>query len=486
MAISGSIIQAPVGLMEVYEVLGWYIASGSYYDLGQACKSAKVNKWSKWKPVRYASLTSPTCAEMIAMHMGIDVSGAKNALLKTAINNWGASASTYTAPTPDEVKASMGDYAYLQPTGGSSSPYRLTDFCADKDTLSSPFPRQYDHDSKAPDSWRNWQLSKEELQRYAGYYLTRGEFTTGDTSWTMDTDKTAVYQDCNVRVSPSSGETIGDTSSNTMPLTYIFGNGTDVTDKWRLGLAIYLPYGTDTNSNPCWGVMCGTDILMNGYSNNGVVLPLPATNLRLMRALWYNYNVQRVSVFNVIPVILQNCTIDYGTLNSADQCVPFISLFDSFNASVLTTPSKAAITLTITDNDMERTFKADTDFRYVYYSPVNGGKTYKIVKGVTVSSGSGYTFSWDYYRVTIPSGLVGIIEYDGTSSNGHLKSTVTSGDGSTLCTVQTYANQTDMDNGVNPTSTAQVPFTNTLVYFMNYMSTDAPYSLTLQLTVNEV
>lgn len=51
----GSRLSAPLGLQEVYNVLG-VNKSGTYYDVGYICGNAhgRINKWSKKKPIRYA------------------------------------------------------------------------------------------------------------------------------------------------------------------------------------------------------------------------------------------------------------------------------------------------------------------------------------------------------------------------------------------------------------------------------------------------
>ena len=78
-------------------------------DVGQLCIHPNVNKWSKWKPVRYESLSAITEAELRSKKYGFDIPygfKADSTILSTA---WG----------------------YLKPRGGSVTPiepYRLGDF----------------------------------------------------------------------------------------------------------------------------------------------------------------------------------------------------------------------------------------------------------------------------------------------------------------------------------------------------------------------
>ena len=78
-------------------------------DVGQLCIHPNVNKWSKWKPVRYSSVVPITEEQLKDTHYGFDIPygfKADSIILSTA---WG----------------------YLKPRGGSVTPiepYRLGDF----------------------------------------------------------------------------------------------------------------------------------------------------------------------------------------------------------------------------------------------------------------------------------------------------------------------------------------------------------------------
>ena len=54
--ISGTKLAAPIGLQEVYSLLG-VNKTGTYYDIGYICGNAhgRINPWSKYKPTRYNS-----------------------------------------------------------------------------------------------------------------------------------------------------------------------------------------------------------------------------------------------------------------------------------------------------------------------------------------------------------------------------------------------------------------------------------------------
>lgn len=107
MAYNNGIITAPVSIYDVQRALGV-----SANDLGTLCKHANINKWARYKPVIYQGFPirfqSGTPADFAA---------------KTGLN----------LPTmiakPSEVAAYVDvEITYEKPTGGLSSPYRLTDF----------------------------------------------------------------------------------------------------------------------------------------------------------------------------------------------------------------------------------------------------------------------------------------------------------------------------------------------------------------------
>ena len=75
-------------------------------DVGQLCIHPNINKWSKWKPVRFNSVNPITQAQLASINFGI----------------------TPPAPSNDYTTVMNTKWGYSKPTGGSSSPYRLSDF----------------------------------------------------------------------------------------------------------------------------------------------------------------------------------------------------------------------------------------------------------------------------------------------------------------------------------------------------------------------
>ena len=81
-------------------------------NVGQLCTHTNINKWSKWKPVAYNTVSSMT-----------------DSILKTL--NYGLQATKI-----DRTTLATSEWTYIRPTGGQYSPYRLGDF------------RTYNHQAK--------------------------------------------------------------------------------------------------------------------------------------------------------------------------------------------------------------------------------------------------------------------------------------------------------------------------------------------------
>ena len=110
-------ITAPVGLdSDVYPTLGIGSVNGAY-DLGYACANThgKINKWSKYKPVRQPYLDYRS-----------DYWKANDGLCGLSVVGYmspGTLNSGFLKDLFDGV-----DWGYNAPTGGDSAPYRVLDF----------------------------------------------------------------------------------------------------------------------------------------------------------------------------------------------------------------------------------------------------------------------------------------------------------------------------------------------------------------------
>lgn len=111
MSISGNQIIAPVDVSDVQKVLGV-----TANDVGSLCRNGKINKWSRYKPVKYQGVAATGY-----LTSGITLS--------------------YISDTPENIalaEPGVYEWNYQIPTGGASSPYRLTDFSGYNHACKSP------------------------------------------------------------------------------------------------------------------------------------------------------------------------------------------------------------------------------------------------------------------------------------------------------------------------------------------------------------
>lgn len=129
MANSGGKITSPVSFADVNSVLGT-----RHTSLGLLCTDNNINKWAKYKPV---------VKNIIDITGQLDAN--KNWLSsatwwKGTNSNCGITYTSYTtvAAARTAIINKTAIWSYTKPSGGSSSPYRLTDF------------NQYDHNALPP------------------------------------------------------------------------------------------------------------------------------------------------------------------------------------------------------------------------------------------------------------------------------------------------------------------------------------------------
>lgn len=116
MSVSNGRITAPVSIQDVKTVLGM-----SSNDVGTLCKSGKINKWSKYKPVSYPALFPSGEAQWrgdaASTLWGMQVDILDDAPI------WNGGKDVY-----EESSFPHYNYVYDKPVGGAIAPYRLQDF----------------------------------------------------------------------------------------------------------------------------------------------------------------------------------------------------------------------------------------------------------------------------------------------------------------------------------------------------------------------
>ena len=86
-------------------------------DVGTLCKHSAVNKWSKWKPVHFDTVTGITLEDLISINCGFQIDS------QIGIDNLDK----------------LSSWIYFPPMGGVSSPFRLGDFRGYNHSAPIPF-----------------------------------------------------------------------------------------------------------------------------------------------------------------------------------------------------------------------------------------------------------------------------------------------------------------------------------------------------------
>lgn len=131
MAYSDGIITGAVSIYDVQRALGL-----SANDVGTLCKSTRINKFAKFKPVSYATMKTLTMANRISVNHGISFPDVVTG--SGSLQNQGSNI----------ADAAANDWGMILPSGGSNSPYRLSDF-GDPESASSNAPG-YNHEAVPP------------------------------------------------------------------------------------------------------------------------------------------------------------------------------------------------------------------------------------------------------------------------------------------------------------------------------------------------
>lgn len=115
MSIVDGIIKAPVSIEDVAKTLGV-----NSLDVGTLCTSDHIKMWSRFKPVKIGLLFTEATTGVQAWWKGSDGS--------CGISAAGGKASSWTGIPALYSGDGKNGWKYLPPTGGITSPFRLTDF----------------------------------------------------------------------------------------------------------------------------------------------------------------------------------------------------------------------------------------------------------------------------------------------------------------------------------------------------------------------
>ena len=127
MAYSNNIITDPVSISDVQAAV-----SHTSGDLGTLITEGEINKWARYKPISLAHIPRLSYSQIANAKFGLVPALNTQLATKSDTSESGSSIVANTTELENVLNANA-DWMYIKPSGGSSSPYRLTDFYAPSD-----------------------------------------------------------------------------------------------------------------------------------------------------------------------------------------------------------------------------------------------------------------------------------------------------------------------------------------------------------------
>lgn len=387
MANTGGMVRPPVTFGDVNTALGT-----SHTDLEALVKDANINKWAWYKPIRHAAIGVLTEAQRSSAKYGLVPTR------NTAAENLFKGSVAVTEANFNLAVASTYDWTYNKPIGGSTSPYRLTDF-VDGDVT---YNRGYKHNTDAPfDIMGNWTFDRSTLATLANSYYVNNSVPTDRYNWTLSIYTTKggqslpvgnIFTGYKARFGIQTWENINGSDSLTIPITYLLDN-INTSQNWRIGVMVYVPaYG---NLSAYCGLFVSRATLRQMSSTSNTVQqvsPEICTNQWLAKCM-YNYMVARGKTtyeFRALPVIVKDADLTFVSSDNAGQDHR-ISTINAYDTSVIQIYSLPSGSMEIKLNIGTSGGGSDTP------SQTSGGMTLGSLYQTTINTGNGE--SWNNHNL---------------------------------------------------------------------------------------
>lgn len=295
-------------------------------------RNDKINKWSKYKPIKSTAKVNLTKNDIIAARAGL-VPSQPLTVLRSAITPNGISSPV--DKTVSEVTAQIFSYSYNRPTGGNY-PFRLLDF------------NGYDHNTTPPDNG-----AKDLAIRLDSFnqHTNAGQTYVGDSSniynWSITSPVLYAFGNIGVKLGENSTENVGfNGSSNAIPLPWIFAQAGDC----RLGVAIKLKSSSISTISNKWILFVGQKTL-NTSNTPASMIPSISTNIRMYREL-VNQCTLNQNRFSMIPVLVEKIRLDFVALEGSNGSVLQSNLIVTSETNIYPFPSGAKdVTFTLSKGD---------------------------------------------------------------------------------------------------------------------------------------
>ena len=355
-------------------------------DLEQNCKTSQINKWAMYKPERYAEGDTLSIAQRKANYFSLTPETndkAKQTLFGyggTDAHNVGDSGYTIA-----DIMAANEEWPYRKPTGGTTSPYRLSDFDGYNAAARSPIY-----------GWTDWTLYENDLDAALNQAINNsGEAT----AWKL-TGNNIVWSPYQVscRIAEGSGSYINGGGGDMIPLSWLLG-GIE-TEYWRIAIAVDIGDQKLFLFTSPWPLK---DCVNAGTSMDAIkALPNIASNqylcARIKAILGSSAQVQ----FNAFPIMVKNTLLTRGSYNGSNQ-----TLVTAGSSAVVYSVPSSAMTFNIIVKGAQKPTCGDvyvldekwtTDkvfvFGYYYTGQTTGSGTHETpLYGIGIFLADGKSFS---------------------------------------------------------------------------------------------
>lgn len=337
MAYNNGIITAPVSIYDVQRALG----SGSNY-LGTLCQNLNINKWAWFKPIRTSNIGLLNESMRQSARYGLffrENTDAENLLKGTvAINETNF----------DKAASSNYEWSYIRPTGGLSSPYRLTDFACEDASLGLI---GYKHNTQPPyEIFGDWGVKLSTLNKVANIYSV---VTTGNNyEWSIlmysdYTNTTEIYAGniftgYRMKYNTLPQYDINSPDPMAIPMTYLLSGAVGASENWRVGLIVFVP-GTNGGSGSVGMFVSKKNIKDSTGVNGENVRDLSVemcTNQELALLMYRYMSGKTEYTFRALPVLVKDVKISQSPKQSAtDVARTFVNINSSPDTKIYPLPT---------------------------------------------------------------------------------------------------------------------------------------------------
>lgn len=312
-----------VSIQDVKTVLG----EDSNY-LRTLCRSDSINKWARYKPISYPSVGVITEANRKSKNYGLFCT--ENTAAKTFLLN-----ATKTEEDFNSIKGASHEWGYNKPTGGTNSPYRLSDFVLEEQEGGTGALHGYKQDARPPFEIREavWKVSYAELSSIADTYFVEND-NSNQYNWSIKIYSSSTgsriyagkqFYDYRMKYDEAQPQyDINSPDNLAIPMKSLFlGNTSDsqnIDDLcWRIGMIVYVPStipsaGLFVSQKTMYNVRTG----VNGSNVQYLSVDM-CTNqelaLAMKRYIENNSNVNQFT-FRALPVLVKNAKIGYAPAQS--------------------------------------------------------------------------------------------------------------------------------------------------------------------------